>query len=218
MFKNKAMVFPGVKFFIAAASTSLFLLTAAATCGPDFTRNDPILEKPVDELTDDEISRMAAVVETNYGSFKIALHPEWAPVACRKFIGLVRSSFYYMLTFHEVRPGYWIVGGDPLGDGTGGPGFNLEIESPSGPNVKGAVGLYHPWLRPDLSGSQFYIMLKNRRGMDGKYTVFGQVIEGMSTAERIGKLPVTPAGGKPRPFMPLTEVMIKDMYLEIRKK
>jgi cyclophilin family peptidyl-prolyl cis-trans isomerase len=54
--------------------------------------------------------------------------------------------------------------------------------------------------------------------MDGKYTVFGRVIEGMSTAERIGKLPVTPAGGKPRSFMPLTEVMIRDMYLEIREK
>lgn len=198
-------------FFIAA------IIFAGISCKEEFSRDDPILQKPAAELSDAEISRMVVVMKTNYGSFKIGLHPEWAPKGCRQFLKLVKNAYYYGLTFHEVEPGAMIIGGDPLGDGTGGPGFYLDLETPSGPNVRGAVGIYHPELRPDLNGSMFYILARDIRGMNNKYIVFGEIIEGIATVDRIAGLPVTPLDGKPRPFMPLSEVIIEDVFLEARK-
>jgi cyclophilin family peptidyl-prolyl cis-trans isomerase len=204
--------------FLAALMGALAL--SAGSCRETFTRNDPVLEKPLDQLTDQDLSRMVAVVKTNYGQFKIALHPEWAPASCRVFVKLVKGSFYYGLTFHEVRPGTWIVGGDPLGDGTGGPGFKVEPEKSSGPNLRGAVGLFYPFYplpQLEVMGSQFYVLIRDQNWMNGKYNVFGQVIDGMATVDRIGAAPVTPLSGRPRPYMPLSPVVIEDIHLEAKK-
>jgi len=185
-------------------------------CSPT-TRNDPVLDKPLDELSDEDISRMVAVVTTNYGDFKIELHPEWAPQTTRNFIKLIKAGFYEGLTFHEVRPTFWIRGGDPKGDGTGGPGYYVPLETPSGPHEKGAVGLYHPVIAPDEGGSQFYILLRMYPKWNGHYTVFGRVSEGMVTVDIIGDLPITPKDGKPRGYMPLSPVIIKEIHLEVKR-
>lgn len=190
------------------------------SCRPHFSKDDPLLKKPVEQLTDQDIARMVAVVKTNYGSFKVELHPEWAPKACRAFVKLAETGFYYGLNFFEVRPRAWIATGDPTGNGEGGAGFNVEVEKSKGHNLRGAVGLYYPSTpipRPDLAGSQFYVLVSNQRWMDGRYSVFGKVMEGMSTVDRIDSVPVTPRSGAPRPFTPLTPVIIQDLHLEVKK-
>jgi len=206
----------------ALALAAVAVIAIASSCRQQFSRDDPVLQKPVDELTDQEIARMIAVVKTNYGTFKFELHPEWAPKTCRAFIKLAKGYFYYGLTFHEVRPRAWIVTGDPLGTGEGGPGPGLTVDfkETSGPNVRGSVGLYFPYdplPQPEIAGSQFYVLIKNQRWMNKKYSVFGKVIDGMSTVDRIGNVPVTPRSGKPRPYMPLAPVTVEDLHLEVKK-
>lgn len=198
--------------------TALTLCILCLSCNPT-TRNDPALEKPLDQLTDEDISRMVAVVKTNYGNFKIEFHPEWAPLNCRNFIKLVKHGHYDGLTIHEIRPGFWIRGGDQKADGSGEPGQTVALES--SPNLrthrKGAVGIYHPPQLPDSGGDQFYILLRDYHKWDGLYTIFGKVADSMTTVERIAALPITPGDGKPRPYMPLSPVIIKDIHLEVKK-
>ena len=136
----------------------------------------------------------------------------------RHFIRLVRMGVYDGQTFHEVRPRGWILGGDP-DDDPKLTGFQMELEEVATPgrHVPGAVGLYHPEFQPDLGGTRFYVMLVERPRMDGHYNVFGQVIEGMATVERIGAVKVTCEYCKPRAYMPLTPVRILDIHFEVKK-
>ena len=195
----------------------LALVAVMFSCSSSYSKNDPVLEKAPEQLTPEDLSRIVAVASTNYGSFRIALHPEWAPKTCRNFVKLIRAGFYNGLTFHEVIPGVWVRGGDPLGNGEGGFGNGFTLETTSGQHVKGAVGIYHPNFDPNNCGSQFYVMLRDFRRMDKAFTVFGQVVEGMGNVERIASLPVTPRDGKPRPYMPLSQVIITEIHLEVKK-
>jgi len=200
---------------LAALLAVLFVFQFS--CRSKYSTSDPILEKPVAELSDAEVARLVAVVSTNYGSFKIEMRPDYSPATSHNFVKLVKEGFYDGLTFHEIRPGIWIRGGDPAGDGSGGPGYTVPFEYPSGPHVKGAVGLYHGLTDFDDGGSQFYVMLGEMKSMDRAFTVFGKVIEGMAVVDRIGDIPVTPKYGKPRPYMPLSPVVIKDIKLVAKK-
>lgn len=134
---------------------------------------------------------------TDYGEILVWLHPE-TPVHRDNFLQLVESGFYTGLTFHRVIDGFVIQGGDPEGDGTGGPGYTLPAEIVAGLDhgfgAVAAARLPDP-VNPERrsSGSQFYIV-ENRdgaHGLDGQYTVFGQVVSGLETVEAIGSVPTT---------------------------
>ncbi len=134
---------------------------------------------------------------TDYGEILVWLHPE-TPAHRDNFINLVESGFYTGLTFHRVIDGFVIQGGDPSGDGTGGPDYTLPAEIVAGLDhgfgAVAAARLPDP-VNPERrsSGSQFYIV-ENRDGvhdLDGQYTVFGQVISGLPTVEAIGSVPTT---------------------------
>lgn len=129
-----------------------------------------------------------ARVVTEKGDIVIELRPDAAPRHVENFIQLVRSGFYDGLIFHRVVPGFVIQTGDPTATGSGGPGYTIPAEIGL-PHTKGAVGAAR---RPDdvnperaSSGSQFYITLDAQPHLDGGYTVFGYVVEGMDVAERI---------------------------------
>lgn len=134
---------------------------------------------------------------TDYGEILIWLHPE-TPTHRDNFIQLVESGFYTGLTFHRVIDEFVIQGGDPSGNGTGGPGYTLPAEiDPDRGHGFGAVAAARlpDQVNPERrsSGSQFYIV-ENRDGahdLDGQYTVFGQVISGLPTVEAIGSVPTT---------------------------
>lgn len=132
-----------------------------------------------------------AVVETNMGTFKFELFPEKAPITVENFIKLAEEGFYDGLTFHRVVPGFVIQGGDPRGDGTGGPGYTIKGEF--NPELKhdaaGVVAMARRGNDPDSAGSQFYITLAPAPHLDGQYAIFGRVIEGLDVVMKIGQVP-----------------------------
>jgi peptidyl-prolyl cis-trans isomerase B (cyclophilin B) len=131
-----------------------------------------------------------AVIDTDRGVIVIELYPAVAPKTVENFETLTKKGFYNGLTFHRVVPGFVVQGGDPKGDGSGGPGYDVPAEiSPAEKHVRGAVATARlgDAVNPDRksSGSQFYICLEPQPGLDGQYTVFGGVIEGMAVVDKI---------------------------------
>ena len=118
------------------------------------------------------------------GAFVIELYPEDAPKTVESFLSLTGKGFYNGLKFHRVVPGFVVQGGDPKGDGTGGPGYTLKAEFNSRKHLDGTVAMARAQ-HPDSAGSQFYICLGPQPFLDGKYTVFGQVVEGMDVVRQI---------------------------------
>ena len=124
--------------------------------------------------------------------FKAELYPEIAPVTVNNFISLVNKGFYNGLIFHRVIPGFMIQGGDPEGQGFGGPGYNIKGEfSANGfeNNLKHSEGVLSMArsMDPDSAGSQFFIMHKNSPHLDGSYAAFGKVIEGFENVNKIAE-------------------------------
>jgi peptidylprolyl isomerase len=129
-----------------------------------------------------------ATISTAKGEIVVLLDATAAPLTVNNFVFLAREGFYDGLTFHRVEPGFVIQGGDPLGDGTGGPGYTVPAEIGL-PHTEGAIAMARQSdaVNPDRasSGSQFYITLAPTPQLDGAYTVFGQVIEGMDVVQAI---------------------------------
>ncbi len=125
-----------------------------------------------------------AVIEMDQGKIVIELYPEDAPETVANFVKLAKKGFYDGLKFHRVVPGFVVQGGDPKGDGTGGPGYTIKDEFNSRKHLTGTVAMART-PAPNSAGSQFYICLAAQPGLDGKYTVFGQVVEGMDVIMKI---------------------------------
>lgn len=133
------------------------------------------------------VKNRVATIVTDRGTIKFELYENDAPITTKNFIELAQKGFYDGLTFHRVEPGFVIQGGDPKGDGTGGSEKTIPLEiNPNLTHKKGAVGMARSQ-DPDSASSQFYICLGDAKFLDGKYAVFGQVIEGQDVAEKIQK-------------------------------
>lgn len=124
------------------------------------------------------------IIETPKGNIEMVVYPDLMPLTVANFKKLVGSNFYNGITFHRVEP--WVVqGGDPSGNGTGGPGWTIKLEtSPELKNVRGAVAMARTQ-DPDSAGSQFYILKKDTRSLDGNYAVFGMVTGGMDVVDKL---------------------------------
>lgn len=129
----------------------------------------------------------------NGGVIKAELYSEKAPNTVNNFLSLVRHGFYDGLTFHRVIEGFMIQGGDPAGNGTGGPGYTIKGEFRmngfAGNDIKHLRGVLSMArsMMPDSAGSQFFIMHENASHLDGQYAAFGKVIEGMDVVDAIAK-------------------------------
>jgi len=124
------------------------------------------------------------IIETDRGKITLELYPDVAPRTVTRFVELVKKRFYNGLTFHRVVPKFLIQGGDPAGDGTGGSGRAIPAEFSEKKHGTGTVGMAR--LRdPDSADSQFYICLEPQPFLDGKYTVFGQVVDGLDVLPKI---------------------------------
>ncbi|MDO8726499.1 MAG: peptidylprolyl isomerase [Candidatus Methanoperedens sp.] len=131
-------------------------------------------------------NRVATIV-TDKGTIKFELYEKDAPITTKNFIELAQKGFYDGLTFHRVEPGFVIQGGDPKGDGTGGSGKTIPLEiAQTLTHKKGAVAMARS-NDPNSASSQFYIVLEDSKFLDGKYAIFGQVIEGQDVVEKIAK-------------------------------
>ena len=127
----------------------------------------------------------------NVGIIKAELYPEKAPNTVNNFISLAKSGFYDGLIFHRVISGFMIQGGDPSGNGTGGPGYGIKGEFVLNgfrlnniKHIRGVLSMARA-SSPDSAGSQFFIMHQNAAHLDGQYAAFGRVIEGMETVDKI---------------------------------
>jgi cyclophilin family peptidyl-prolyl cis-trans isomerase len=123
-------------------------------------------------------------LHTNHGPIGVELYDEDAPKTVENFRSLAQDGFYDGTTFHRVIPDFMIQGGDPSGDGTGGPGYEFDDEPNDRPVVRGALAMANRG--PNTNGSQFFIVTAEAcPWLDGKHTVFGEVTDGMDAVDRI---------------------------------
>jgi len=155
-----------------------------------------------------------ATIKTNLGNIKISFFNEDAPLSVGNFIKLSETNFYEKTKFHRVISGFMIQGGDPNSrddkwedDGQGGPGYSFKDESNSHKLVKGALAMANSG--KDTNGSQFFILTApSKPDLDGKHTVFGQVIEGMDIVSKIEKVRINDKDH------PTQDVIIEKVELE----
>jgi len=129
-----------------------------------------------------EISNKKSIIKTEKGTIEIKLFAEEAPLTVSNYIFLVRDKFYDNLTFHRREEGFVIQGGDPLGKGYGGPGYQFEDEPVVREYTRGIVAMANSG--PDTNGSQFFIMLEDA-SLPPLYTIFGEVISGIEVIDSI---------------------------------
>jgi peptidyl-prolyl cis-trans isomerase B (cyclophilin B) len=128
------------------------------------------------------------------GTIKAELYPLEAPNTVANFISLVKTGFYDGLIFHRVLPGFMIQGGDPQGEGYGGPGYHIKGEFPGTgfPNhlkhTRGTLSMARSQ-HPDSAGSQFFIMVADSTHLDGEYAAFGRVTEGLEAVDQVVSAP-----------------------------
>ena len=134
-------------------------------------------------LPADQINNKKAVINTVKGDIAIELYADKAPKTVSNFIYLVNQGFYNGLTFHRVEPGFVIQGGDPNGDGSGGPGYNFPDEPVQGNYLSGTVAMANSG--PNTNGSQFFICLDDQPSLPKQYNLFGQVTSGMDVVGKI---------------------------------
>ena len=135
-------------------------------------------------MTIDTAKTYTATMVTSKGTIELSLDAKAAPVTVNNFVFLARDKYYDGLTFHRVEPGFVIQGGDPAGNGTGGPGYSIPDEASGLKHVDGALAMAKS-SAPNSAGSQFYITLGPQADLDGRYTVFGAVTEGKNVASLI---------------------------------
>lgn len=138
---------------------------------------------PYDPIPGVALYTPRAFIYTSLGRIEIHLDVVDTPLTTRNFIELARRGFFDGLTFHRVVPGFVVQGGDPRGDGNGGPGYTLRCELTEGPFGRGAVGM--ALSGRDTGGSQFFITVAPTPHLDGEYTLFGRVASGMDVVDRL---------------------------------
>jgi cyclophilin family peptidyl-prolyl cis-trans isomerase len=194
-----------------AMFSAVSLLLAATACQEPPARSGMQLAA-LRDYEAQKRNRNVVVIETNLGEIVLMLMPDAAKNTCRVFGDNVNRGFYDGLAFHYVSPDDMIQGGDinsrdddPSNDGAGDPGFSVPLEI-GARNMRGFVGLAHPEGEQDKGNSQFYILLQNKPELDGRYSVFAQVVEGMNVVEKISRLPAGPDG------QPREKVVMKKVY------
>ena len=167
-------------------------------------------ELPKPKMTTKKGEKVTAVVETNCGTFDIALATTEAPTIANSFAYLAEEGFYNELTFHRIVPEFVIQGGDPLGTGAGGPGYEVVEAPPKNLKyTKGTVAMAKTSTAPSGSaGSQFYIVTGPQgETLPPEYALAGKVTSGLSVVETIGEL----GGAEEKPTEP---VVIEKMTIE----
>lgn len=174
---------------------ALWVVCLGSACSQEATPEPPVGVEETETAPAEE-GDLVAVISTNDGDIVVRLLPELAPSTVAQFVELARSGFYMRTTFHYVSPGF-ILGGDPfskdndpLNDGLGNSRQWIEAEfHEEYPVQRGAVGMMRKDTDPGSSSCQFFIVLKPKPEWDGKYNIFGEVLEGIEVAETISQAP-----------------------------
>lgn len=172
-------------FMKKAIAIFAILCASALTAGENMKMK---MTEPTKAMTFETGKKYQAIIHTAKGDIVCELYPDKAPLSVTNFIQLAQGGFYNGLKFHRVEPNFVIQGGDPDGNGTGGPGYTIPAEIGL-KHTKGALA----WARTSdqvnpqrrSSGSQFYITLEQVSFLDNQYTVFGQTINGIDVVKKI---------------------------------
>ncbi|WP_042478497.1 peptidylprolyl isomerase [Bacillus ndiopicus] len=170
--------------------TLLTLTLILAGCGAKKVEENPATEDAQNYPADVKENPIVTITMNNDEKIVIELEPSVAPNTVANFISLVEQGFYDGLIFHRVIPGFMIQGGDPLGNGTGGPDYGIEGEFLANDfendleHERGVISMARAG-DPNSAGSQFFIMVEDASYLDGQYAAFGKVIEGMEVADAI---------------------------------
>ena len=171
-------------------------------------REEDARERPGERL--DAAKTYRVTVRTNCGDFTITLDPEASPAATASFVALVEDGYFDDTSFHRIVPGFVIQGGDPTATGTGGPGYTT-VDTPKA-NVrytKGVVAMAKTAAEPPgAAGSQFFVVTADDAELPPEYAVIGEVTDGLSVVERIGRL------GDPGTEQPTEPVVIEQMTVD----
>ena len=137
------------------------------------------------EMTLDSAKSYKATIKTNRGDIDLDLFAAQAPKTVNSFVFLARDGYYDGLTFHRVIPDFVAQGGDPTGTGTGNPGYKFADEFSKHIHVSGALSMANAG--PNTNGCQFFITYTPQLHLDGKHSVFGQLIEGIAVLKKINQ-------------------------------
>lgn len=166
-------------------------------------------DRKVEVTTEEVKGTFMHILVKDYGEITVKLYVKEVPKNAGNMITLAKNGFYNGLTFHRVIKGFVIQGGCPVGDGTGDPGYEIEDEIvPSLKHHKGTVAMANHG--PNTNGSQFYICLEPQPRLDGRYTIIGEVVDGMGIVEKIGNAKTT---GPPMD-RPVTAIIMEKVWIE----
>lgn len=222
-----------MKKIITIMLIAVMLLTGIIGCsGTTYTSNDdnnktPSTEAPTKDASPTEnaqtnnnqgelmiTQKVHATIEMmDGGIIELELYPEIAPQSVYNFVSLAKQGYYDGLTFHRVISGFMIQGGDPKGDGTGGPGYHIKGEFAANGfennllHTRGVISFARS-RQYDSAGSQFFIMHQDAPHLDGNYAAFGKVIEGMDVVDRIASVETNEKN------RPVKDVVIKSITVE----
>jgi peptidyl-prolyl cis-trans isomerase B (cyclophilin B) len=182
--------------FAEYAGVVLLLLLCVEVTGLSQAKRAPSQPAPAPTFSLDELKKLQAVLETSKGNIVIEFFPDKAPAHVNYFAGLVKTGFYKGTTFHRVILRGIIQGGDPLSKdpakralyGSGGL-KKLKAEFNDTPHIRGTVSAVLMPGDPNSAGSQFFICVSDQRQLDGKYTAWGKVVEGMDVVDKISTIP-----------------------------
>jgi peptidyl-prolyl cis-trans isomerase B (cyclophilin B) len=191
-------------------TTTLCLALALMAASSVVTRAAADEKKQYDKPGDMKIDpkkTYTATIDTSEGKIVVQLMPDKAPQTVNSFVFLAKEKFYDGLTFHRVIKDFMIQGGDPAGNGTGGPGYQLKAEFNDVKHEPGVLSMARA-RNPDSAGSQFFIMHGTNAGLDGQYTAFGKVTEGQAVVDKIANVQT---GANDRP---VKDVTIKSITID----
>jgi peptidyl-prolyl cis-trans isomerase B (cyclophilin B) len=213
-----------LKKFLKLSGILMLMMTMVftfAACGGSSNTEEPAAEEPAAQ--EEQAAEPAAepigihhaeIVIKDYGTVKVELDGDTAPITVQNFMDLANQGFYDGLTFHRIMEGFMIQGGDPNGDGTGGSDQNIKGEfAANGVNnpishVRGVISMARAQ-DPDSASSQFFIVQEDSEFLDGQYAAFGHVTEGMEFVDIIAKeaKPVDDNGTIPAEEQPVIETI-----------
>ena len=201
-------------FFLKSNSTENKAMNNSDTQAPAQPEANQNTQSSNTETTTEPVKEGKFVIldVKDFGKIKIEVNSEKAPKTSANFLKLVGEGFYNGLTFHRIIKDFVVQGGDPKGDGTGGPGYTVPAEIGL-LHKKGSIAMARlgDQVNPNTesSGSQFYIALTDLPMLDGQYTVFGQVVEGLDIVEKIGSVQTVPGDAPATPVV-ITSATISD--------
>lgn len=163
----------------------------------------------------DPSASYTAAIDTSKGGITLELFASEAPITVNNFVFLAREGFYDSVTFHRVIKGFMVQSGDPKGDGTGGPGYRFTDERVSRRYTRGIVAMANAG--PNTNGSQFFILHADY-GLPPQYTIFGRVIAGLDTIDRLADTPVKAGRPGGEVSVPTETLRIKSIKITETKK